>query len=159
MSLSQQLLADLRAASGSVPKTFQAADGPRRVRCETTRCEKLAATIDALTLETAELAAVSVAQLEAASAALCRRVNYLLEPISPIETDAEGCTVQMRSNPPQRDDDGRRYYELMLRRGGAVELFRYEKPPGAARLRTTAVLTHEVVGRLVDDFSATVDGI
>lgn len=159
MSLAQQLLAELQAAVGGAAQTFSVTEGPRELRCETTHCERLAVTVDALTLQTSELASVTVAQLQAASKDLCRRVNYLLEPISPIETDAQGCSIQMRSNPPQRDDNGRRYYELLLRRGGSVDLVRYEKQPGAARMRTTAVLTHEVIGRLVDDFSTTVDSI
>ena len=80
-------------------------------------------------------------------------------PIAPIELDAQGCSVQMRSNPPQKDDNGRRYYELLIRRGGSIALCRYEKQPGQPRVRVPAVLTHEVVGRLIDDFSATVDSI
>jgi hypothetical protein len=83
----------------------------------------------------------------------------LLEPIAPIETDAQGCTVQMRSNPPQKDDNAWRYYELLIRRGGSIALCRYEKQPTQPRVRIPAVLTHEVVGRLVDDFSATVDSL
>jgi len=65
----------------------------------------------------------------------------------------------MRSNPPQRDDNASRYYELLLRRGGSIALCRFEKQPGQPRLRVPAVLTHEVIGRLVDDFSSTVDSI
>ena len=159
MSLSIQLLAELRSAVGQTMATLVVTDGQRTVRCQTVQCDPLAATIDELALETAELAGATVAQLQGASQALSQRVNYLLEPIAPIETDATGCSVQMRSNPPQRDDNGRRYYELLLRRGGEVVLRRYEKQPGQPRVRVPAVLTHEVVGRLFDDFAATVDGI
>jgi hypothetical protein len=119
----------------------------------------LAVTVEALALETPELAGATAAQLQAASRDLAARVNYLLEPIAPIETDATGCSVQMRSNPPQRDDNAFRYYELLLRRGGSIELARYEKQPGQPRVRVPAVLTHEVVGRLVDDFSTTIDSL
>lgn len=159
MSLSTQLLAELRSAVGQTTATLVVTDGQRTVRCLAVQCDPLAATIDELALETAELAGATVAQLQGASQALSQRVNYLLEPIAPIETDATGCSVQMRSNPPQRDDNGRRYYELLLRRGGEVVLGRYEKQPGQPRVRVPAVLTHEVVGRLIDDFAATVDGI
>lgn len=159
MSLSTQLLAELHSAVGQTTATLVVTDNQRTVRCQAVQCDPLAATIDELALETAELAGVTVAQLQGASLALSQRVNYLLEPIAPIETDAAGCSVQMRSNPPQRDDNGRRYYELLLRRGGEVVLCRYEKQPGQSRVRVPAVLTHEVVGRLIDDFAATVDGI
>ena len=159
MSLSSQLLDELRNAVGSGGQTFASADGPRSLRCRALQCDLLAATINELVLETPELATATVAQLQAASQALSQRVNYLLEPIAPIETDAQGCSVQLRSNPPQRDDNGRRYYELLLRRGGSISLCRFEKQPGQPRVRVPAALTHEVIGRLIDDFAATVDGI
>lgn len=159
MSISQQLLAELRAAVGQTSQAISVADAPRTLRCQAVQCDPLAVTITELALETSELASVSIQQLEDASRDLCSRVNYLLEPISPIEIDAQGCSVQMRSNPPQSDDNGRRYYELLLRRGGCISLRRYEKQPGAARTVVPAVLTHEVVVRLVDDFSTTVDSI
>ena len=159
MSLTSKLRDELRAIVGQAGQSIVVAEGLRSVRCEAVQCEPLAVTITDLALETPELASVSFAQLESSSRDLAARVNYLLEPIAPIETDAEGCTVQMRSNPPQRDDNGYRYYELLLRRGGSAALCRYEKQPGQPRVRVPAVLTHEVVGRLIDDFSATVDTI
>ena len=110
-------------------------------------------------LESSELANVEMAQLQAASQSLCDRVNYLLEPISPIETDTDSCVVQMRSTPPQQNESGHSYYELFLRRGGSIALYRYEKQPGAIRTRTTATLTHEVFGRLIEDFNTTIDEI
>ena len=159
MSLSQKLLAELNASLGQTSVALTVAEGPRRVDCKALQCEQLAVTVNELSLETPELAAIDLSRIQAASQALCSRVNYLLEPISPIETDAQGCTVQMRSNPPQKDDNGCRYYELLLRQGGSVALHRYEKQPAQPRTRVPAVLTHEVIGRLVDDFSQTVDGI
>ena len=159
MSLAKQLLADLAAAAGQQSQPFSISAGPRTLRCHAVQCDAFAATIDELVLETPELAAATVAQLQAASQSLSKRVNYLLEPIAPIETDAQGCSVQLRSNPPQRDDNGRRYYELLLRRGGSISLCRFEKQPGQPRVRVPAALTHEVIGRLVDDFSSTVDSI
>ena len=60
--------------------------------------------------------------LERIGKSLSERLTYLMEPISPIEIDADACVVQLRSNPPQRDDDGRSYYELIVRRGGEIAL-------------------------------------
>ena len=159
MSLSSQLLAELRSAAGHGSQCFSITAGSRTIHCRSLQCEPFAATIDELTLETTELASASVAQLQAASQSLAQRVNYLLEPIAPIETDSQGCSVQMRSNPPQRDDNASRYYELLLRRGGSIALCRFQKQPGQPSLRVAAALTHEVIGRLVDDFSSTVDSI
>ena len=159
MSLSAQLRSELAQLVGQTNQTVRVVDGQRSVRCEADRVEPLAVTALVLELETPELANVTLFEIQAASADLCRRVNYLLEPIAPIETDSQGCSVQMRSNPPQQDDNGRRYYELHLSRGGSVELCRYEKQPGQPRTRVPAVLTHEVTCRLVDDFVATVEGL
>jgi hypothetical protein len=159
MSLSAQLLAELRARVGQKHQSATASAGPRTVRCHADDVDPLAVTVIDLALETPELANMTAFELQAASAELAKRVNYLLEPIAPIETDAQGCTVQMRSNPPQKDDNAWRYYELLVRRGGSIALCRYEKKPTQPRVRIPAVLTHEVVGRLVDDFSATVDSL
>jgi hypothetical protein len=60
----------------------------------------------------------------------------------------------MRSNPPQRDEDGRSYYELLVRRGGEIALARYRKENGAARRPVAAHLTREVLLRLAADFVA-----
>jgi hypothetical protein len=62
--------------------------------------------------------------------------------------------VQLRSNPPQRDDDGRSYYELIVARGGHIALKRYRKGNGNARQPITATVTREVLMRLVGDFCA-----
>lgn len=157
MSLAAKLLSELRSVVGQRHQSLAVAEGQRTVRCNADDCEPLAATVLDLVLETPELASATAFELQAASAELAKRVNYLLEPIAPIELDAQGCTVQMRSNPPQKDDNGRRYYELLLRRGGSIALCRFEKQPGQPRTRVPAVLTHEVIGRLIEDFSATVD--
>jgi hypothetical protein len=159
MSLSTKLLDELRTSVGQRGRSFSAGEGQRVIRCEAVQCDQFATTIEELSLETPELANVTTSQLQAASRDLAVRVNYLLEPIAPIETDAHGCSVQMRSNPPHKDDNGARYYELLLRRGGAVSIARYEKLSGQPRTRVPAALTHEVIGRLIDDFSITVDSI
>jgi hypothetical protein len=62
--------------------------------------------------------------------------------------------VQLRSNPPHRDDDGRSYYELMVSRGGQIALGRYRKDNGNARQPIVATVTREVMTRLVGDFCA-----
>jgi len=159
MSLSSKLLDELRTSAGQRGRSLAVSEGQRVVRCEAIQCDPFAVTIEELILETPELGGATTSQLQAASRDLAARVNYLLEPIAPIETDAQGCSVQMRSNPPQKDDNGARYYELLLRRGGSASLSRYEKQTGQPRTRVPAALTHEVIGRLIDDFSVTVDSI
>jgi len=157
MTLRKEILSQLSGAIGKQHQRVTAVAGARTVRCEVDQCDQLAVAVYELVLETSELASVEIAKLQTASQKLCERVNYLLEPISPIETDADGCTVQMRSSPPQQqEENGRFYYELFLRRGGSVVLHRYKKQPGSIRQPVAAMLTHEVLGRLVEDFDKTV---
>lgn len=159
MKLRDDFLQDLNSLVGQANQQVCATDGPRTLKCQVLQCDPLGAAISDLVLETGELASADIAKLESASKSLCQRVTYLLEPISPIEIDATGCVVQMRSNPPHKDDNGLKYYELTLRQGGSVSLVRYEKQPGNSRLPVPATLTHEVLGRLVEDFSVAVDEV
>ncbi len=157
--LRDDFLQELSALVGQTNQQICVIDGPRTVKCQVLQCDPLGAAISNLALETGELVSADIAKLETASKSLCGRVTYLLEPISPIEIDATGCVVQMRSNPPQKDDNGLKYYELTLRQGGSVSLTRYEKQPGNSRLPVPATLTHEVLGRLVEDFNIAVEEV
>lgn len=130
---------------------------PRKITCEVAERNSLAVSFDELKLATTELAAADAARLQRLGQELSSRLTYLLEPISPIEIDSQGCVVQLRSNPPQRDDDGRTYYELLVRRGGEISLTRYRKENGNARCPITATVTREVLLRLVNDFCAILD--
>jgi len=159
MTLREQILGQLPPTIGKQHQRLTATAGLRALRCEVDQCDGLAVAVYELVLETPELANVEVAKLQTASQTLCGRVTYLLEPISPIETDTDSCIVQMRSTPPQQQEGGCFYYELILRRGGTVTMCRYKKHPGALRQRVAATLTHEVLGRLVEDFDKTISEV
>ena len=60
-------------------------------------------------------------------------------------------------NPPQQDDDGTSYYELLVRRGGQLALCRYQKQPLSIRQTIPALVTGEILLRLVDDFAAALE--
>jgi hypothetical protein len=154
MTLQHQFDQELQKLGSGGASVVAAEAAPRRITCEVVERNPLAVSINLLQLRTSELADANVAQLERISTALAERLTYLLEPISPIEVDAETCVVQMRSNPPQRDDDGRTYYELLVRRGGEISLARYRKENGAGRQQISATVTREVLVRLVDDMCA-----
>ena len=159
MKLRDDFLQELQNLVGQTQQRAVAAEGQRTIKCHVEQCDALSASITDFVLETGELASADIAKLQSASQALCQRVTYLLEPVSPIEIDATGCVVQMRSNPPHKDDNGLKYYELTLRRGGCVSLCRYEKQPGNARAVVPATLTHEVLSRLVEDFNSAVNEV
>jgi hypothetical protein len=129
-------------------------DSPRQLTCDIVERNSLAVSFKELRLATTELAGATPDDLERIGKSLSERLTYLMEPIAPIELDSEACIVQLRSNPPQRDDDGRSYYELTVSRGGQIALARYRKENGNARLPVAATVTREVLLRLVGDFCA-----
>jgi hypothetical protein len=65
------------------------------------------------------------------------------------------CIVQLRSNPPEQNDQGTFYYELVVRQG-AIELCRYQKATGDVRQTVPATVTLEVLERLAEDFVAVI---
>jgi hypothetical protein len=156
MTLKSQLqttLADLAPfAQGS--QSIAVSEAGQRLSADVVALDALALSFDHFALTSIPLAAASLDQLKKVADALSKRLTYLLEPISPIEVDADQCVVQLRSNPPQRDDNGTRYYELLVRRGGELSLRRFQKEPGGVRGTIPAHVTREVFLRLADDFSA-----
>jgi hypothetical protein len=130
---------------------------PRKITCDIVEHTSLAVSFDRLQLATTELASSTATDLERIGKALSARLTYLMEPIAPIEIDAGECVVQLRSNPPQKNDDGRTYYELLVRRGGEITLTRFRKEPASTRKQVTATVTREVLLRLVGDFNAVLD--
>jgi len=156
MTLKSQLqtaLANLAPfAQGS--QSIAASEAGQRLQADVVALDALALSFDHFMLTSSPLATASLDQLKKVADNLSRRLTYLLEPISPIEVDADQCVVQLRSNPPQRDDNGTRYYELLVRRGGELSLRRYQKEPGGVRGTIPAHVTREVFLRLADDFSA-----
>jgi hypothetical protein len=123
-----------------------------RLTAQLASIDRLACALDQLSLETTRLANATIDELKQLSNRLSKQLCYLLEPISLIECDADSATVQLRSNPPAKDEDQTSYYEVVARRGGAITLCRYVKLPGDVRRTTPANLTHEVLARLGQDF-------
>jgi hypothetical protein len=157
MSIQALVEQELNQLGSGGPATVAVADGPRQLTCDIVERNSLAIVFNQLRLATTELAGATAVNLERISNALASRLTYLMEPIRPIELDADACVVQMRSNPPQQDDDGRSYYELLVRRGGEIALARYRKEPGTPRQQIPATVTREVLLRLAGDFSAVLD--
>jgi len=154
MTIQSQFQQQLSKLGTGGAATLTAGAQPRKLSCDVVERNSLAVSFNLLRLTTAELASASAADLERIGKALSERLTYLMEPIAPIEIDAQACILQLRSNPPQRDDDGRSYYELTVRRGGEIALVRYRKENGNARQRIPATVTREVLLRLAGDFCA-----
>jgi hypothetical protein len=126
----------------------------QELRCQLLALDSLACSFTRLALRADTLSAMSLDQLKRTAEQLSTRLTYLLEPISPIEVDAHGCVVQMRSNPPQKEIDGTSYYELLVSRSGELSLCRFSRAPGEQRRIIPAQVTREVLVRLAADFSA-----
>lgn len=156
MKLRTELISALDQLGSFVagPRELSVSADGIRLWCEIQSADQLALAINRSLVTVDKLRTAPLAKLEAIAAALAKRLTYLLEPISPIETDTEQAIVQMRSNPPSKGDDGTTYYELLVRRGGELELVRFRKIPGQVREKIPATLTREVFLRLVGDLSA-----
>jgi len=148
----QSALAQLSTPS-IAPQTLEAAAAGQRLAIHLAELDSLACGFTSLALESQPLASAGIDQLKQVSEKLAARLTYLLEPISPIEHDAEQCVVQLRSSPPQRDEDRTSYYELLVSRGGRLSLVRYTKPSGGLRQPITSHVTREVLLRIVGDFA------
>ena len=146
-------LAGLGAFAGA-RHTFVAADSGQRLECELTTLDRVGCEFTRFALFADSLSSATMDQLKRVSEALAARLTYLLEPIKPIEQDADQCVIQMRSVPPQREADVTSYYEVLVRRGGELSLCRWAKSPGDVRQQLPAQVTREVFLRLVGDFSA-----
>lgn len=141
------------ADPAQVPCALTASDGPLLWSCALTALDRLGCEFSGFVVCGAPLQSATTADLERRAAQLAQRVNYLLEPLRPIEVDPDQCVVQMRSSPPLQGDDGSTYYELLVR-AGELRLHRYRKTPGTPRATIPALVTREVLLRLVGDFAA-----
>lgn len=139
--------------SAQVSCALTASDGPLQWSCELASLDRLGCEFTEFVVRCPNLRGATPADLEQRATRLAQRVNYLLEPLRPIEVDPDQCVVQMRSSPPQVGDDGSTYYELLVR-AGELRLHRYRKSPGTPREAIPAQVTREVLLRLVGDFAA-----
>jgi hypothetical protein len=135
------------------PHRLQCQTNGQRLQSEIVALDTLGCAFNCLGVELDSLAAAPVTTLKQVAEQLSRRLTYLLEPITAVEVDADQCAIQLRSNPPQKDDNGASYYELLVKKGGVVSLSRYKKEPREARRLIPAQVTREVFVRLVDDFA------
>ena len=156
MTLTDELQQTLSTLSHfSTPeRQIEINDGPRRLRCQLVALDSLACAFTRLALEAESLRNMPTDGLKQTAERLSARLTYLLEPISPIEVDAQGCVVQMRSNPPHKQTDRTSYYELLVARSGQLSLCRYARSAGQPREIIPAQVTREVLARLVADFWA-----
>lgn len=141
-------------AFAASPQLLEVSATGQRLRCALVALDTLACSFTRLDLDSDQLAGATLAKVKQVAEQLSHRLTYLLEPISPVEIDALGCLVQLRSNPPAKDEDGTSYYELLVSQRGNLSLCRYQRTAGAPRTTIPAHVTREVFLRLIGDFSA-----
>lgn len=124
--------------------------------------ESLGVSCEELRLDIPSLGASTLDTLKKWANELCRRVTYLLENLGPLEFDAQGNQVLIRSTPPDQSAAGStKYYEVMLSSlgSGRFSLRRYRNDQtGNGRLPVPLQLTHEQLSKLVNDLVATIPG-
>ena len=153
MSLSAQIEIELnRSESSGNDKLELAVDGGR-LHANFTAVDALACAFDQLGVSSSRWADAAIDDLKHRAEQLSAELSYLLESISPIEIDNQACVVQMRSDPPDQNDDGSKYYELVVSREG-IRLSRYTKTTGQPRQVVPAAVTREVFVRLANDLVA-----
>lgn len=153
MSIRQDIERELKRIQAVSGRGLLQVDLPfGRVEADLLAVDAIGCSFQTLAYTTPTLATATLDQLKEISQSLTAKLTYLLEPIGVVEADRDRCSVQLRSSPPQKGEDGTSYYELMIRRGGDITLSRYTKHPGQLRQIVPAQVTREVLGRLADDF-------
>lgn len=150
-------LAGLKGFTSDVPKTvgWSSSDGPA-VEVDFTAVESLGCAFRELRVA-ADLHDRPFDSLKAWAEQICRKVNYLLEPIGVLELDPESQQVLVRSAVPAKSAEQTAYYEILIAAPGRLCLRRYTRPVHSSQPQPCDLqLTQEVLLKLVDDIIAAV---
>ena len=98
--------------------------------------------------------ALPAERLHAVGDILAQRLQYLMEPIAPVEFDGEAAVLQLRSVPPSQEDSHTRSYYEVLVRPQEISLRRYTVSSGLPRRADEMHLTREICARLGCDLAA-----
>jgi len=104
---------------------------------------------------TCERAAGKEPDLKSWANALARRVTGLMEPLKVIEIDERRNEAILRSDEPTTRGHRRSHYELKLHgnRRAVLTRFAADAEPAAKRASIAFVLTHESLGKFIDDLT------
>ncbi len=155
MILKQKIESELDRLSSLGGGKLDAESSNGRLTSQVTEVDSIACAFNSFELRNDQLQSATIDQLKELCNGLASRVSYLLEPLALVESDADSCTLQMRSNPPCKDEDGTSYYEVVANRQG-LSLCRFNKTAGSVREVIPANVTREVFGRLAGDFEAAI---
>jgi len=160
MSLSRKIAAELDdlARTDASPRPLAAEDGGHTLCLPLKMATPVGIECDGLQFTVADRADLSLDDLRAWGTRLAAKLTYLMEPLAVLEADALGGEVILRSQAPTSRPGRRSYYEVRLRRTGAMTLERVVFDETTRQRRTVPCqFTNEVLERLVDDLVATSD--
>ncbi len=167
MSLSLDLsaaLAPLMGQSFSPAHTVTVSDGTGvTLSADLLAVEYVGVACEELRLDVPTLSAANLDTLKKWADGLCRRITYLLENLGPLEYDAQGNEVLIRSTPPDTSSapGHTKYYEVLLSSHGAgrfsLRRFQADRTTGG-RVAVPLRITHEQLAKLVNDLTATLPG-
>ena len=82
-----------------------------------------------------------------------RKIGYLQEPLTIVETEARRGRAILRSAEPRQTGTGREYNEAVLDGGDSISIRRYRADQGSRRRSVPSNLSRETLGRLADDLT------
>lgn len=166
MSLSLDLAAALTPYSGRsfpTPHPVSVSDAAGiTLTLELLAVDSVGIACEELRLDVPHLSAANLDTLKKWADGLCKRVTYLLETLNPLEYDAQGNEVLIRSQPPDTSSPGKtKYYEVQLSAHGSgkfsLRRFETDRATGS-RAAAPLRITHEQLAKLVNDLTATLPG-
>jgi len=160
MLLKEQIIDSLPGLKGfasQVPTTVAWASDGATVEVDFTAVETLGCAFRELRVVAAELREKSFESLKAWAEQICKKVNYLLEPIGPLELDSDSQQILVRSSAPAKTGEQTAYYEMRIAAPGSLCLRRYLRDERNAEAQPCDIaVTQEVLLRLVDDILAAI---
>lgn len=167
MSLSLDLASALVPFSGqnfAPAKTVSVSDGSGvSLAVDLLAVDSVGVACEEIRLDVPSLSAANLDTLKKWAGGLCQRITYLLENLGPLEYDAQGNEVLIRSTPPDTSSSpGKtKYYEVQLSSQGAgrFSLRRFEADRTTnSRVPVPLRITHEQLAKLINDLTATLPG-
>jgi hypothetical protein len=164
MTCGKQLIDEIRKAAahlGHAPKTV-AVSGPNGIdlAVDLTAADSMSCSCREIRMRVPAANGVAAEVLKKWAHDLCSRITYLMEPLGPLEVDADARQVLIRSKSPDKRDSATTFYEVLLQSQGAgvFTLRRYRRADAGPREQVDLQTTHEVLEKLADDLVATVPG-
>ncbi len=156
MSLRDNVEQQLASLQGShLPTSLRTSDiVGNQIRIDLTSIDSMSVEFMELELFLPKLRSVEFDVVKKWATNLSKRITYLLEGIGPLEYDESNAQVLMRSTPPQSDNSGKEFYEIILSSigNGTFLLKRYETRQGVAGKSIVSIqITIQVLLKLIDD--------